>query len=458
MKRSSPFYYAGIFLILTLLSVGTILGARKIVRDLDLRLPGIAHISKQEEPLLPPPTREANVLTNMRAPEQKNSQPKKTEKETEDKRIKLLNDLDTADLAEADKTQTSAPSIPDVEILNEKGEVIDRQPLKTPENKKAETEEDLNRKKAEDLLKQINKAQGAPPGKEENKTTGYENIDTYERNTEKTAKKNPPSVQGYSLEALSGNAGDIEAEVLTQSPVDKALLEAKKNSVTEPGETDNPVLTEAERIKERIARAAEGENNIMSEGDILAQTNASSAPAQNKKASPETTLEFDDIADIAANKKDASSDMAQYPENAFSEVKPKIKTRLSEYGLKGELNRADKDMFQKSTETASPPNLSMTETKSDKPKRPDIINVTGGGVICKFHRVIDTAKNEERLTLEMRGPKLEDPVNLLVIRELSLERYINLDLDRVDGFPEKFSQMSSFCEETSVITTLSEKY
>ncbi len=485
-------YLITIYTIVVILMIGVVFAIKYAVEGLDLQLPGIEKREKTKEtasklvesdtPLAPDALDldDAGTVTSLTS---KRSEPE-TEKEKSDqkKEFEGLNNPDDPEFfnglnkeieqdkkegQESLKTENSAPlneakenadktdEIDPIGNLDDANTVIDPENPVKPGASTAPPPETARSQSAETIDRLIEKEEGA-----DQKNTGVENMVAEEASLEKIelpesgeAKKN-----GNDNELSLGEISDEEitsvqndpAPVLVPIPVPFPNKNSK-NKIEKPDPSDNSPADQTINpldINEDfdpnvvISQTPQSEAAKKNIQDMLNE--ADQANAMNDGATGENEEINDGFSDITQTTDpnepiEDQNNLANFkPENGKSDSPNSPADDLS-------LDDAEKDFRAKN------PN---SETDSDTV---NVTGATGGNLTCSFHRVLDTGKNEERVTLTISGDDVKSK-KFLVIREMDLERYINLDLDKLDGYPEKFSVLTAFCGKFKSVTTLSEDY
>ena len=85
-------------------------------------------------------------------------------------------------------------------------------------------------------------------------------------------------------------------------------------------------------------------------------------------------------------------------------------------------------------------------------------SMQAGSAICRFEHVIDAHKMSEQFRLTVLPPNGMVPLKMETIKDLSLDKFLTMKMDEVDGYPDEFSSLSVFCKEMTISKRLIENY
>ena len=84
--------------------------------------------------------------------------------------------------------------------------------------------------------------------------------------------------------------------------------------------------------------------------------------------------------------------------------------------------------------------------------------MTEASAHCHFEHVIDAHQMSEQFRLTVMPPTGQTPLKMQMERDLSLQKFLTMKMDEIDGYPDAFSSLSVFCKDMTVDKRLIENY
>lgn len=238
---------------------------------------------------------------------------------------------------------------------------------------------------------------------------------------------------------------DLDSEFLAQidTPEDLFLPDER-----ETGKTPlmiaptNKISDETEQdILSRLFPSESEAENGESEADIL-ETNQSLSP---KNTITDTSLLGEDnlLSDIIVSDDDMSD--LDFRENISNDNYPSEQPPLIS---EREANLPKPALLQKNRSLSPEEKIAVTPFTS----------MQAGSATCRFEHVIDANEMSEQFRLTVLPPNGNIPLKMEMIQDLSLDKFLTMEMDEIDGYPDQFSSLSVFCKEMTISKRLIESY